>query len=344
MTRAVKVENIFIGGGFPVSVQTMWKEPLLKIDEEIVNNIEKLKKAGCDIIRFAVPDIGTAEVLADLNRKAPLPLVADIHFDYKIALKCIENKISKIRINPGNIGAAWKVEEVVRAASSSGIPIRVGVNSGSLPAALKEQPDRVKAVLAAAEMEMEVLEKLNFKDVVFSLKASDIKTTVEANTLFSERYDYPLHLGVTEAGPLIPGIVKSTIAISSLLSRGIGDTIRVSLSDAPYKEVIAGKEILAGCGKRDSGIKIVSCPRCGRAGFDVHGFVAEVEDYLYSLEKDITVAVMGCVVNGPGEAKHADLGISGSGKDVLLFRKGKILRKISAENAAEEFIKEIERL
>ena len=344
MTLAVKIGGIFVGGGFPISVQTMWKKPLLEVTDDLLENIQKVQKAGCDIIRFAVPDMETAEILGILTRKVNIPLVADIHFDYKLALKCIENNISKVRINPGNIGAIWKIEEVIKAAASKGIPIRIGVNSGSLPSALKNEPDRAKAMVLAAEQELEVLNKLNFKNAIFSLKASDIETTVNANIEFSKKYDYPLHLGVTEAGPLIPGIVKSSIALSSLLNNGVGDTIRVSLADTPYKEVIAGKEILTGCGKRDSGVKIVACPRCGRAGFDVHGFVSEIQEYLYSLQSNITVAVMGCAVNGPGEAKHADLGITGTGNDIIIFKKGIILRKVSAKDAVNEFKKEINRL
>ncbi len=342
-TNTVKVGNLIIGGGFPVSVQTMWKTPLTGEKEKILAEISTLKTLGCDIIRFSVPDMESAEYLGSIAVESPIPVVADIHFDYRIALECIKLGIHKIRINPGNIGAEWKVEEVVRAASDSKTPIRVGVNAGSLPRSLNKMEDKSMAMVLAAESEMNILDRLGFKDVVFSLKSSDIKTTVEANEIFSERYDYPLHLGVTEAGPLIPGIVKSSIVFKELLSKGIGDTIRVSLSDSPVSEIITGVEILKSSGIERDGITIISCPRCGRASFDTHSFIKRIEDKLYRKRINISVAVMGCIVNGPGEAAHADLGITGSGNRIVIFKKGKIIHKTTMERAEKIFIEELEK-
>jgi (E)-4-hydroxy-3-methylbut-2-enyl-diphosphate synthase len=252
--------------------------------------------------------------------------------------------VHKIRINPGNIGASWKVREVLTAAGERGIPIRVGVNSGSLPKSLRGHGDTAEAMVEAAEMEMELFEKLSFRDVVYSIKSSDIDTTVRANRLFSQKYSFPLHLGVTEAGPLIPGVVKSSVAMSMLIREGIGDTIRVSLSDSPENEVITGMEILAASGIRIDRPNIVSCPRCGRSTFDTHAFVEELAPYLYGLRKKATIAVMGCVVNGPGEAREADLGITGAGKEIIIFRKGEIVKRVRREDALREFTEELEKL
>ena len=343
-TKSVKIGHVIIGGGFPVAVQTMWKKPLVKNKDEILFEIKRLKETGCDILRFSVPDSMSAQYLGNLVPESVLPLVADIHFDYKLALDCIGFGIQKVRINPGNIGALWKVEEIVRAASDKNVPIRVGVNGGSLPRDLRNHKNRAEAMVLAAERELNVFEKLRFKDVVFSLKSSDIESTVDANILFSEKYNYPLHLGVTEAGPLIPGIVKSTIALTELLKQGIGDTIRVSLSDEPVNEVITGNEILKASGLKKGGVSIISCPKCGRASFDTHAFVKKLEPLLYSLKKDISVAIMGCIVNGPGEAGDADLGITGSGDNVVIFRKGKIIHRIKASEAFEIFTEELEKI
>ncbi len=340
-TKSVKIGNVIIGGGFPVAVQTMWKKPLNANMDAVVSEIDNLKAIGCDIIRFSVPDSESASYLGEIVSQSALPLVADIHFDYKLALECISYGMQKIRINPGNIGALWKVEEIVKAASDRNIPLRVGVNGGSLPRNLQKMENRAEAMVLAAEQELAVFERLGFKDVVFSLKSSDIQSTVDANIIFSEKYDYPLHLGVTEAGPLVPGVVKSAIALSKLLEKGIGDTIRVSLSDEPDMEVIAGNEILKASGLKKNGVSIVSCPRCGRASFDTHSFVKEIEPLLYTLRTDITVAIMGCIVNGPGEAKDADLGITGSGENVVIFRKGVIIHRIKSSEAVEIFTKEL---
>lgn len=342
-TKSVKIGDLIIGGGFPLAIQTMWKSPLTNNIDPVINEIDELAEIGADIIRFAVPDIDDALLLSKISKKSKIPVVADIHFDYKIALKCIDGGVHKIRINPGNIGASWKVEEVVKAAMDSSIPIRVGVNGGSLPSSLRNRKDLAQAMVEAAEIELNIFEKLNFKDVVFSLKSSDIESTVMANQLFSKKYSYPLHLGVTEAGPLIPGIVKSSIALNTMIRDKIGDTLRVSLSDTMRNEVLAAREILKSSGKESMGVDIISCPRCGRASFNTHEFLLSVENNLQKIKKNISIAVMGCIVNGPGEARHADLGITGSGDNVVIFRKGNIVKKGHPSKAVEMFIEELEK-
>jgi len=344
-TRSVRAGEVIIGGGFPPPVQTMWKEPLPADPEPVLRRLEHLAALGCRICRFSVPDGEQAERLNRLAETSPLPLVADIHFDHTLALKCLEGKVAKIRINPGNIGASWKTREVIERARDRGVPIRIGINGGSLPASLRKEGDKALAMVKAAEEELELLAPLNFHDVVFSLKSSGLEDTVRANEIFAERCDYPLHLGVTEAGSLIPGIVKSSVAFYRLLSRGIGDTIRVSLADSPENEVLAGKEILRTAGFMSRGISIVSCPRCGRATFDgEHRFLRRVTEYCETLDRQGTIAVMGCVVNGPGEARDADLGISGVGNQVIIYRSGQVLKKVEASRAWEAFKEEIDRL
>jgi (E)-4-hydroxy-3-methylbut-2-enyl-diphosphate synthase len=347
-TRGVKVGKVIVGGGWPISVQTMWKDPLpapgSPAFETALTRIESLSALGCDILRFAVPDMAAAEALGELASRSPLPLVADIHFDWRIALRCLDFPIAKIRINPGNIGAPWKVAEVTAKAKGAGVPIRIGVNAGSLPEDLRDAVDRAAAIVEAAEREVAAFDELGFRDVIVSMKASDVDTTVAVNRLFASRHDIPLHLGVTEAGPLIAGVARNTAALVPLIREGIGSTIRVSLSDKMESEVMAGREILACAGKARRGISIVSCPRCGRSSFDTHAFTARWSERLYSLGITATVAVMGCVVNGPGEARHADLGITGAGDKVVIFRKGEISRTISPEEADTVFGEELEKL
>jgi (E)-4-hydroxy-3-methylbut-2-enyl-diphosphate synthase len=344
-TRAVKVGGVIIGGGFPVSVQTMWKKPLSTSDSaEVASELDRLANIGCDIVRFAVPDMDSAELLGKLAKTTEMPLVADIHFDHRLALRCLDFPISKIRINPGTMGDEEKVREVVDKARGQGIPLRVGINSGSLPRNLESEQDVALAMVKAAQTELDILERLDFHDVVFSLKSSDIETTIRANTLFSESHDYPLHIGITEAGPIIPGIVKNTLGISSLLQKGIGDTIRVSLSSAPDNEVIAGIEILKHAQRRSTGVEIISCPKCGRTSFDVQGFLEDVSDFIYSIKVPLTVAVMGCPVNGPGEAKRADIGITGAGRYAIIFQGGRVLRKIPYSEAVAAFREEVKKL
>jgi len=337
-----------MGGEWPVSIQTMWKDPLPPASSpalaEFSRRIEGLSAMGCDVLRFAVPDIAAAEALGALASITPMPLVADIHFDWRIALRCLDFPIAKIRINPGNIGARYKTAEVVAKAAGKGVPIRIGVNAGSLPADLRDRTDRAAAIVEAAEREVAAFDELNFRDVLVSMKASDVDTTLEVNRIFSARHDLPLHLGVTEAGPLIAGVAKNAYALATLLREGIGATIRVSLSESMESEVQAGREILSCAGRAKKGISIVSCPRCGRASFDTHAFAARWAERLYSSKKTATIAIMGCVVNGPGEARHADLGITGAGDSVAIFRKGKIARTIKPEDADTVFEEELEAL
>ncbi|MFP3089243.1 flavodoxin-dependent (E)-4-hydroxy-3-methylbut-2-enyl-diphosphate synthase [Treponema sp. TIM-1] len=349
------VEPVLIGGDHPVVIQTMWKDRLSFSDltgeagRALVERIDRLKAMGCGLLRFAVPDLEAAEVLGALAREVSMPLVADIHFDYKIALRCLDYPIAKIRINPGNIGSKEKVQEILTKAAGRKIPIRIGVNAGSLPQDLRRSVDegrldRAEALVAAAERELAIFREFNFKNVLVSLKASTIADTIKANRILASRTGLPIHIGVTEAGPLVAGVVRNTAALVVLLSEGIGDTIRVSLSDSIENEVIAGREILGavadstGDEERRRGVVLISCPRCGRNSFDTHGFTERWLPRLYSLDKNITVAVMGCAVNGPGEARHADLGITGAGNQVLLFRHGKVIRTISAASGDLEIL------
>lgn len=351
-----RTRKLSIGGTAPVSIQTMWKAPLTADSlDSIVKEITGLEMLGCDIIRFAVPDMESADLLVKLAGMTDMPLVADIHFDHTLALRCLEGNVAKIRINPGNIGSIEKVRQVVERAKDSNAALRIGVNTGSLPADLKEKveavpanhPDyatiRSDALVESASREAAVFDELGFSSYVVSMKASSVAETILCNEQFASKFDIPLHLGVTEAGPLIGGIVKSTLAFSHLLAKNIGSTVRVSLSDTKENEVLAARAILSECGKRSGGVTIVSCPRCGRDGFDVHGFVSRWQHELLSMKKDITVAVMGCVVNGPGEGKHADIGITGAGDSILVFRHGEIVRKESIgadQEAADRIFRE----
>ncbi len=349
------IKRIGLGGNEPVSIQTMWKEGITDIYEndkklsELIKQINNLKMLGCDILRFAVPDVKSAKSLVKIQSNTDMPLVADIHFDHRLALECLKGNVAAIRINPGNIGNRQKVEEVVNACREKGSAIRIGVNTGSLPKDLEQlveqnKMSRAKALAETAAREAEVFEELKFSQYVVSMKASSVQETIEANEEFAKKYDVPLHIGVTEAGPLITGIVKSTMAFTYLLKEGIGSTIRVSLSSSPENEVITGREILHETGKRKGGVTIVSCPRCGREGFDVHAFVNRWQNELLGMKKDITVAVMGCVVNGPGEGKHADIGIAGAGGKAIIFKKGKIIRTVNASDADNVFREELNSL
>jgi (E)-4-hydroxy-3-methylbut-2-enyl-diphosphate synthase len=355
------VDGLCVGGNFPVVVQTMWKDRLSFFDlegqagERLIARISGLKAMGCGLLRFAVPDLNAADVLGHLAGMVSLPLVADIHFDYKIALRCLDYPIAKIRINPGNIGSRERVEKVLSKAAGRGIPLRIGVNAGSLPQDLRRSVEnaelsRAEALVAAAERELALFSEFHFSPVLVSMKASSIADTIKANRLFASRFDIPLHIGVTEAGPLIAGVVRNAVAVHTLLTEGIGATLRVSLSDTVENEIIAGREILGaladttGEEKTRKGVVIISCPRCGRNGFDTHGFTDRWRDYLYSLDKNITVAIMGCAVNGPEEARHADLGITGAGEKVLIFRRGKVIRTIDAALSDALFREELEKL
>jgi len=356
------VDAVFLGGGLPPVIQTMWKDRLSISDLEgesgkaLVARIAGLKKMGCGLLRFAVPDLNAAEVLGNLASMVSMPLVADIHFDYRIALRCLDFPIAKIRINPGNIGNRDKVEQVANKAAANSRSIRIGVNAGSLPLDIRQCVDSgslesAEALVLAAEREISVFNELGFNSVLVSMKASSVADTIKANRIFAERSDLPLHVGVTEAGPLIAGVVRNATALVTLLGEGIGDTIRVSLSDTMENEVIAAREILEtvrelkGTGEAPRhGVRIVSCPRCGRSGFDTHAFTAQWLNRLYAMDKNITVAIMGCAVNGPEEARHADIGITGAGDKVLIFSKGKVIRTINAIEADAAFEEELRRI
>jgi (E)-4-hydroxy-3-methylbut-2-enyl-diphosphate synthase len=335
-TRAVKAGKLIIGGGFPISVR---KDEL----SSVLLRLEELGRAGCYLVRFAVLDIESADILGSLAQNAGMPLVADIHFDYRLAMRCLDHAVANIRINPGTMGDEAHVREVIRKCHDSGVSLRIGVNAGSLPAHLEGMEDRASAMLAAAEIEMEALERLDFRDAVFSLKSSDVSETVRANTLFAGKYDYPLHIGVTEAGPLVPGVVTNTLGISALLGAGIGDTVRVSFSELPREEITAGIEILREFKQKERGVRLISCPQCGRSSFDVHAFLEQVSYFIQEIEKPITVAVMGCPVNGPGEAREADLGITGAGGMAIIFRNGEVVRRVAFEQAAAGFREEVEK-
>lgn len=352
---AYGVRSVVMGGNNPVTTQTMWKEGIANLTGDsgalrsVLERISVMRNLGCDIIRFAVPDMESARSLCLIAANTEMPLVADIHFDYRLALECLKGPVAAIRINPGNIGSRERVEAVVNGCKEKGCAIRIGVNTGSLPSDLEQKVElkeltRAEALAQTALREAEVFDSLDFANVVVSMKASSVKETVDANEAFAKVSDIPLHIGVTEAGPLIGGIVKSTLAFSTLLNEGIGSTIRVSLSSSPENEIIAGREILHECGKREGGVSIVSCPRCGRIGFDVHSFVDRWQNELLGMKKNITVAVMGCVVNGPGEGKHADLGIAGGKDKVIIFKKGKIVRTVDAKDADKVFREELESL
>jgi (E)-4-hydroxy-3-methylbut-2-enyl-diphosphate synthase len=338
----------------------MWKDRFRFSDlegragEAVAERIGRLEQMGCSLLRFAVPDLESAEVLGNLSSMISMPLVADIHFDHRIALRCLDYPIAKIRINPGNIGSPDKVLAVLEKAAVKARPIRIGVNAGSLPGDLRHKVDsgeldRAEALVQAAERELGIFEKFGFQNALVSMKASGIADTIKANRLLARRTGVPLHIGVTEAGPHVAGVVRNTAALMVLLREGIGDTIRVSLSDTMEREIIAGREILNaledmnGRAEDRRGVVIISCPRCGRNGFDTHGFTERWQNRLYSLNKNITVAIMGCAVNGPGEARHADLGITGAGEKVLIFRRGEVIRTIDAAEADEAFREELEK-
>lgn len=311
-----------------------------------VEQILRLEEAGCEIIRCAVPDMEAAQAIKKIKQQIHIPIVADIHFDYRLALECMKNGIDKIRINPGNIGSRDRTKQVVEMAKEKGIPIRIGVNGGSLEKDLLEKykgPTK-DALIESAMRHVEILDDLNFSDIVLSIKTSDVRTTIEAYKKLDEITDIPTHVGVTESGTLKGGIIKSSIGIGALLSMGIGNTIRVSLTADPTEEIIAGREILKVLGLKTGGVKFVSCPTCGRTQIDLIKIANEVEARLVNVDKDITVAVMGCVVNGPGEAREADIGIAGGKGEGLIFSHGKILKKVKEDKIIEELMKEIEKL
>ena len=341
-TRVIYVGGVAIGGGSPVSVQSMTKTDTRNA-KATARQIRTLEKAGCEIIRIAVPDMDAAETLGKIKRSVSIPIIADIHFDWKLALEAVRQGIDGLRINPGNIGARWKVEEVVTAARDRHIPIRIGVNAGSLSKKLlaKYRHPSSEALVESAAEHIEILESLRFRDIKVSLKASNVPTTVDAYRLFSKKFRYPLHIGISEAGPSFTGMIKSSVGLGILLAEGIGDTVRVSLSADPAEEVRVAYEILKSLGLRERGANIVSCPTCGRCEIDIRGLAAKVENLLKDVHKPITVAVMGCIVNGPGEAREADVGIAGGKGTGLLFKKGKIVRRLKESELLDALKKEI---
>ena len=343
MTRQIHVGNVAIGGGAPVVIQSMLNTKTNDVEASLAQ-IGALKDAGCQIARLAVPNMEAARSFAEICARSPLPLVADIHFDYKLAIAAAEGGASKIRINPGNIGGEDRVKAVVDVCKDKKIPIRIGVNGGSLDKRLLEKYGHptAEALVESAFEHLELLEKYGFYDSCLSMKSSTVPTMVEACRLFRSKCDYPLHIGVTETGPVKQGLIKSAMGIGALLLDGIGDTIRVSLTDDPVQEVYAAKDILKAAGLRKEGVNIVSCPTCGRTQIDLIGLVNQVDEALKDCDKPITVAVMGCVVNGPGEAREADIGIAGGNGWGMIFEKGEQVEKLPYEELLPALLKRIE--
>ncbi|MBQ0037041.1 MAG: flavodoxin-dependent (E)-4-hydroxy-3-methylbut-2-enyl-diphosphate synthase [Clostridiales bacterium] len=345
MSRKIQVGAVAVGGGAPVSIQSMCNTRTEDV-AATVQQIHALEQAGCEIIRVAVPNMAAADAIAAIRREIHIPLVADIHFDYKLALRCAEQGIDKIRINPGNIGSQEKVRAVADACAERGIPIRIGVNGGSLEKELLRKYGGVtaEALVESAMGHVHLLNDCNFDNICISVKCSRVPVNMKAYQMLNAQTDYPLHLGVTEAGTPSMGVLKSAIGIGGLLCQGIGDTMRVSLTADPVEEVYAAKRILAAAGIRQTGPNLISCPTCGRTKYDMIPIAEEVERRLRDCTKPITVAVMGCVVNGPGEASAADVGIAGGQGEGLVFRKGKTLYKVPQERLVDALMEEIEKL
>lgn len=343
MTRQIHIGPVAIGGGAPISVQSMTNTKTTDTEATVVQ-IRALQAAGCDIVRLAVPDMAAAKNLGNVIRQVTVPLVADIHFDYKLALEAIRQGIHALRLNPGNIGGEEKVKAVVRAAKEAHIPIRIGVNAGSLDKKILRKYGGVtpEALVESAMEHVRILEALDFHDMKISLKAHDVPLTIAAYRLMSQTVDYPLHLGITEAGTVNTGIIKSAVGIGALLAEGIGDTFRISLTGDPVVEVRVANEILKSLGLKEYGPTLVACPTCGRTSIDLPAIAAQVEEKLRGIEEPIEVAVMGCVVNGPGEARGADVGIAGGNGEGLVFRKGEIIRKVPEADLVPELFKEID--
>ena len=337
-SKQICIGNVKIGGNAPISVQSMTNTDTRDV-EKTLQQIYNLKELGCELVRLAILNKDAADAIKEIKKRSPLPLIADIHFDYRLAISCIENGIDALRINPGNIGKEEHTKKVVALAKTNNVPIRIGINGGSLEKefAAMEIPLHEKMVLSAMR-HIQILEDNNFDKIKISLKSSDVLTTIEAYRLIAQKVDYPLHLGVTEAGTYNGGIIKSAVGLGTLLAEGIGDTIRVSLTDLPEEEVKAGYQILKALNLRQRGINFVSCPTCGRTQIDLINLAKTVEKKLADFEKPLTIAVMGCAVNGPGEAKHADYGIAGGIKEGYIFKKGEIIKKVPENLLVEEFI------
>lgn len=341
-TKPIYVGNVKIGGQDKVVIQSMCNTKTKDI-KSTVEQIIRLENAGCEIVRVACLDIEDAKAIKEIKKEIHIPIVADIHFDYRIALQAIESGVDKIRINPGNIGSEEKIKAVVEACKNKKIPIRIGVNAGSLEKDILEKYGKPcsDGMIESAKRHVKILENLNFKDMAISLKASNLDMCVEAYEKAAKEFIYPLHLGITEAGTAFSGTIKSSIGLGIMLRDGIGDTIRVSLSDDPVEEIAVCKEILKNCNLYKNSPKLISCPTCGRIAYDLIPIAKEIEKFLQTLNADITVAIMGCAVNGPGEAREADIGIAGGNKEGVLFKKGKIIKKIKQEEIAETLKKEI---
>ncbi len=345
LSKVIHIGNVSIGGFCPVAIQSMCNTRTDDV-KSTVNQIIKLTDAGCDIIRVAVPDMNAAKAISDIKKEITIPLVADIHFDYKLAIASIKNGADKIRINPGNIGGEDNVKEIVAAAKDSGIPIRVGVNSGSLEKQFIEKYGHVTSngIVESALQKVRMIEDCGYDNICISIKSSNVPMCIDAYKQISQETDYPLHIGITEAGTIYSGTVKSSVGLGILLYEGIGDTIRVSLTGDPLQEVICAKYILKSLGLRKDGIEVVSCPTCGRTQIDLISLADKVTELVNHYDLNIKVAVMGCAVNGPGEAKEADLGIAGGNGEGLLFKKGEIIRKLPEDQLLEALKIELDKM
>ena len=341
----VKIGNVCIGEGEKVLIQSMTNTDTKDI-KKTVKQIDELTEAGCEIVRCTVPDMESAEAIKEIKKQIKIPLVADIHFDYRLAIESVKAGVDKVRINPGNIGGFDRVKEVVKALKERNIPLRIGVNAGSLDKSILEKYGKIcpEALVESAKTHIDLVNRCDYDNIVVSLKCSNTKLTVDSYRLFSKMFDYPLHLGITEAGTTYNGIVKSAVGIGSLLLDGIGDTIRVSLTADPVDEIKAAKSILNAVGLLENSVNVVSCPTCGRTKIDLIKIANIVNDAVADIKKPLTVAVMGCVVNGPGEAKEADIGIAGGDGCAVLFKKGEIVRKIKEEEIAEVLLSEINKM
>jgi (E)-4-hydroxy-3-methylbut-2-enyl-diphosphate synthase len=341
-TREVNVGGVKVGGGAPISVQTMTKTKTSDVDGTVAQ-IAKAAETGCDIVRVTVNDKEAAEAIREIVRRSPLPVVADIHFNHIFALKAIEANVAKVRLNPGNIGSRDRIHQVLRAAKEKRIPIRIGVNSGSLEEDIlnKHGYPTPEALYESAMRHVEICEDFGFHDIVVSVKSTDVRLMIEAYRLVAERTDIPLHLGVTEAGTARVGTIKSSVGIGTLLAEGIGDTIRVSLTDEPWKEVEVGKEILRSLGLASRNIELIACPTCGRLEVDLFGIMAELEKRLEGIKKPVKIAVLGCVVNGPGEASEADIGIAAGRGVGILYRKGEVVRRVQESEIVDVVVEEV---
>jgi (E)-4-hydroxy-3-methylbut-2-enyl-diphosphate synthase len=347
-TRQIRIGHVPVGGDAPISVQSMTNTDTADADATAAQ-IQKLEKAGCEIIRVAVPDMAAAEAIREIREQIAIPLIADIHFDYRLAVAAMEHGAQAIRINPGNIGGSEKLARTVAAAKQHGVPIRVGVNSGSIEKDLLKKsgyptPDKPDALIESALRNVKLLEELNFQDIKISIKSADVMTTINSYRELSSRTDYPLHIGVTEAGGLIAGSVKSSVALGILLYEGIGDTFRVSLTRDPLEEVRVGFELLRALKIRERGPELISCPSCGRTKINLFGLVEEVEEFIQTMQSTLKVAVMGCCVNGPGEAREADIGVAGGRGVGIIFKKGEIFKKVSEDELLPVFMQELKKM